>query len=147
MLSVTRDVVDSYTGLVLKCGFAVSNGLGVGFLEKVYENALAYELQKCGLEARQQESINVFYEGIVVGNYIADIIVAGTVIIELKTVQSLEKVHIAQCINYLKATGLPVCMLLNFGQPRMGYQRVINTDYDIWLTPRSRSSYTTNLDK
>jgi GxxExxY protein len=102
----------------------VLNTLGAGFLEKVYENALAHELRKSGLTVAQQQAITVTYDGVVVGDYSVDLLVEGTIIGELKAIKALDKTHMAQCLNYLKATGLRLCLLLNFGNPRLEIQRV-----------------------
>ena len=107
--------------------FKVSNTLGPGFLEKVYENALAHELRKAGLDFRQQYPISVLYDGTVVGEFLADLLVNEQVIIELKAVKNLDDAHLAQCLNYLKATGLPLCLLINFGTPRVQVKRVALT--------------------
>jgi GxxExxY protein len=104
------------TEQIIKAFYKVYNCLGYGFLEKVYENALLYELKKDGLEALQQESIQVFYEGYLVGDYFADLIVNGLVIVELKATESLRQEHISQLTNYCKATGVEVGLLLNFGK-------------------------------
>ncbi len=103
----------------------VSNSLGCGFLEKVYENALVHELRKIDLKVDQQHVMIVTYDGIVVGEYSADIQVEGAVLVELKAVKALDEIHMAQCMNYLKATGLSVCLLLNFGQPRLQVKRIV----------------------
>jgi GxxExxY protein len=102
------------------------NTLGPGFLEKVYENALAHELRKAGLGVAQQYEITVRYDDIVVGEYVADLLVEDAIIVELKAAKSLDNVHTAQCINYLEATGRRMCLLLNFGKPRVEIQRVAN---------------------
>jgi GxxExxY protein len=94
-----------------------------GFLEKVYENALAPELRKAGLAVTQQPGIVVCYDGVVVGQYAVDLLVEETVMVELKAVKTLDG---AQCINYLKATGLPLCLLLNFGKSRIEIRRFAN---------------------
>jgi GxxExxY protein len=104
----------------------VSNTLGCGFLEKVYENALLHELQKAGLKAEQQKPIAVHYDGVVVGDYYADLVVGDAVIVELKVVKAIEDVHAAQCLNYLKATGLNVCLLINFAHPCVEIKRLVN---------------------
>jgi GxxExxY protein len=104
----------------------VANTLGVGFLEKVYENALAYELEKDGLAVSRHHVMIVRYDGVVVGEYTADLLVEGCLLIELKTVKALGHAHTAQCLNYLRATGLKVCLLLNFGVPRLEIRRVVN---------------------
>jgi GxxExxY protein len=109
---------------VIGCSFQVINTLGAGFLEKVYENSLAYELRKQGLLVAQQHGITVKYDGTVVGEYAVDLLVEGAIIVELKAIKALDSAHIAQCLNYLKATGLRLCLLLNFGKSRLEIQRV-----------------------
>lgn len=104
---------------------SVLNGLGAGFLEKVYENALAHELRKDGLRVVQQHSATVTYDGVVVGVYAVDLLVEDQVLVELKAVRALDDIHRAQCLNYLKATGLPLCLLLNFGRPRLEIVRLV----------------------
>jgi GxxExxY protein len=111
---------------IIGCAFRVSNALGVGFLEKIYENALTYELRKAGLVVEQQFGIVVHYEGAVMGQYSVDLLVEASVIVELKATRVLDSVHDAQCINYLRATGLPLCLLLNFGKPRVEIRRFVN---------------------
>lgn len=117
-------VHDALTEKIIGCAFTVLNGLGPGFLEKVYENALAHVLRKAGLRVEQQTSLVVRYDGIVVGEFQPDLLVEGVVLVELKAVKALEDAHLAQCINYLKATGLKTCLLLNFGTARLGIKRV-----------------------
>lgn len=111
---------------VIGCALRVMNTLGCGFLEKVYENALAWELRNAGLVVAQQRSIVVKYKDVVVGDYAADLVVEDRVIVELKAVKALDPVHVAQCMNYLKAMGLSVCLLLNFGKPRLEIRRIAN---------------------
>ena len=118
--------LDRISERIIGCAFAVMNTLGCGFLEKVYENALAHELRKAGVRVAQQHGIAVRYDDIVVGEYIADILVEDAVVVELKAVKTLDSVHTAQCINYLKASGLRLCLLLNFGKPRVEIHRVVN---------------------
>lgn len=113
------------TERIIGCAFVVGNTLGVGFLEKVYENALVHELRKQGIKVEQQLPIKVWYDGAVVGNYQADLLVEGSVITELKAVTALDTVHFAQCMNYLKATGLTLGLLINFGSPRVEVKRVV----------------------
>lgn len=127
MISDEHEVgLNAISERVIGCVFKVSNALGSGFLEKVYENALAHELRKAGLNARQQEPVNVRYDGIVVGDYFADILVEGAVIVELKAVKEFDDIHIAQCLNYLKATGLRLCLLINFGKPKADIKRLVH---------------------
>ena len=106
---------DDLTHKIIGCAYTVHNTLGPGFLEKVYENALRIELEKLGLEVKQQEPINVTYDGQVVGEYYADLWVDECVVIELKAVQTLVKQHEIQLVNYLTATGIDCGLLLNFG--------------------------------
>jgi GxxExxY protein len=116
--------VDRITEPVIGSAFQVLNTLGVGFLEKVYENALAHELRKRGLDVEQQHGVTIIYDGVVVGAYNVDLLVEGTLIVELKAVKALDDAHTAQCLNYLKATGLRFCLLLNFGRSRLEIQRI-----------------------
>jgi GxxExxY protein len=110
---------------VIGAAMKVSNTLGSGFLEKVYENALVHELRKADVKVAQQHVMSVSYDGVVVGEYAADLLVEDGVLVELKAVRALDEVHMAQCMNYLKATGLRVCLLLNFGQPRLQVKRIV----------------------
>ncbi len=108
------------TELVIRAFYTVYNTLGYGFLEKVYQNALAIELRKLGLKVITEAPIHVYYSGELVGEYFADLIVADAVIVELKAVRKLLEEHEAQLLNYLKATAYEVGLLLNFGpQPEM----------------------------
>jgi len=109
---------------IIGCTHVVSNALRAGFLEKVYENALTHELRKTGLEVKQQHVIQVYYDGVIAGDYVADLIVEDEILIELKAVKTLDDIHLAQCLNYLKATGLKICLLLNFGKPRLEVKRI-----------------------
>ncbi|HEY9050432.1 MAG TPA: GxxExxY protein [Gammaproteobacteria bacterium] len=111
---------------VIACAYVVSNRLGVGFLESVYENALCVELEKRGIQYQQQKPLKVFYEGVVVGNFVTDVIVEDKLLVELKVVTTLLANHKAQLMNYLKATEIPVGLLLNFGTPKVGVQRIVN---------------------
>jgi GxxExxY protein len=110
---------------IIGCAFTVANTLGPGFVEKVYENALAHELRKAGLAIEQQRGVAVTYDGVIVGEYATDLMVDGAVIVELKAVRELDDIHRAQCLNYLKATGLCVCLLINFGKPRLEVKRLM----------------------
>ena len=103
------------TDLIIKAFYKVYNHFGYGFLEKVYSNSLAIELRKLGLEVIQEAPIEVYYDGQVVGEYFADLLVADAVIVEVKAVKRLLEEHEAQLLNYLKATSYEVGLLLNFG--------------------------------
>ena len=120
-----REEINQLTEKIIGCVYRVSNTLGSGFLEKVYENALAIELRSNGLKVEQQHPIKVFYDGQAVGDFAADFLVESCVIVELKAVRSLDDVHSAQCLNYLKATGLKICLLVNFGRPRVEIKRLV----------------------
>lgn len=121
-----REEINKITEKVIGCAYTVASSLGSGFLEKVYENALAHEVRKTGLEVAQQHTIQVHYDEIVVGDFVADLLVAQNVLVELKAVKTLDNIHHAQCMNYLKATGLTVCLLINFGSPKLEVRRIVN---------------------
>jgi len=104
------------TDIILKSYYKVYNNLGYGFLEKVYENALLYELRNHGLNCEKQKPIKVYYEQIQVGEYYADIIVNECIILELKAAESIAEEHEFQLINYLKAKEIEIGLLLNFGK-------------------------------
>ena len=103
------------TGKVIGGAHAVHNKLGGGFLEKVYENALRIELEALGLRVEQQAAIKVRYNGQIVGEYFADLLVEGCIIVEIKAVQILVREHEIQLVNYLAATGIDIGLLINFG--------------------------------
>ena len=115
---------DPISERIIGCAFKVRGTLGHGFLEKVYENALAHELRKAGLSVQQQADIQVFYDGVNVGTYFADLLVAGRILVELKSVKAIDDAHMAQCLNYLKATRLQTCLLLNFGKTKVEVRRL-----------------------
>src|SRR3954464_5763141 len=106
----------------------VASKLGCGFLEKCYENALAYELRKAGLSVEQQVPLKVWYDDVVVGEFVADLVVEGTVLVELKAIMGLDPIHSAICINYLAATSLPLCLLINFGK-RVDVKRIAGASF------------------
>ena len=110
---------------VIGCAIEVSNTLGPGYFEKVYENALCIELEKNRIAYHSQKPITVLYKGEQVGEYIADIIVENQLLLELKAVSSICSEHEAQLMNYLKSTGMSVGLLLNFGRPKLGIKRMV----------------------
>ncbi len=114
------------SGRVIGCAFTVLDTLGTGFLEKVYENALAHELRKTGLDVVQQVGLAVTYDGVMVDQYFVDLVVEHALLFELKTADAFDEGHRAQCVNYLKASGLRLCLLLNFGKSRLEIKRVAN---------------------
>ena len=103
------------TEKIIGCAYKVYNELGAGFIEKIYENALMIELKNVALTAQQQYPVKVYYQEILIGDYVADIVVEDKVIVELKAVSHLTKAHEVQLVNYLKATKLEVGLLINFG--------------------------------
>ena len=104
------------TSIIIKCFYKVYNELGFGFLEKVYENALKIELELNDLSVDKQKQIKVYYREKQVGDYYADLIIDGKVIVELKAAEAIREEHEAQLINYLKATDIEIGLLLNFGK-------------------------------
>ncbi len=121
-----RTRLNELSQAIIGCAFTVLNTLGAGFLEKVYENALALELREAGFAVAQQCGATVSYKEKVVGEYFVDLLVDDAVLVELKTVKALDEAHRLQCVNYLKATGLRLCPLRNFGNPRLEIKRVVN---------------------
>lgn len=123
---LNKNQIRQLTEKVIQYAFTVSNTLGCGFLEKVYENALVHELRKVGLEVQQQHGITVYYDGVAVGEYTADLLVEEVLLLELKAVKDLDDIHLAQCLNYLKATNLRLCLLMNFAKPKLEIRRIVN---------------------
>jgi GxxExxY protein len=117
--------INELTFRIRSAAFQVNKQLGSGFLEKVYENALLIELRNVGLNAEAQVPVKVRYKGHEIGEYFADIVVENEVIIELKAVESLQKSHEAQLLNYLKATGYKVGLLINFTYPKAQIKRFV----------------------
>lgn len=122
--------LDKITEKIIGCAYDVSNTLGSGFVEKVYENALYHRSVKEGLRVAQQYQMKVNYDGVIVGEFFADLLFEELVLVELKAVRELEDIHVAQAMNYLKASGLPVCLLINFGRPKIEIRHLV--PYDIW---------------
>ncbi|MGE4546034.1 MAG: GxxExxY protein [Pedobacter sp.] len=116
----------SVTEQIIGGAYTVAKKLGYGFLEKVYENALSHELKKAGLKVEGQVPIKVYYNDVVVGDYIADLFIEGEIIVELKTVKNLDNIHLAQCLNYLKATRKKLGLLINYGADKVHIKRVVN---------------------
>ena len=110
---------------VIGCAQNVCRELGTGFLEVVYEKALALELEETGILFERQRQLDIHYKGQLIGQYMADLVVENKLIIELKAVPAFNERHKAQVLHYLRATGLNVGLLLNFGMPRLGIQRIV----------------------
>jgi len=115
------DVTYRVIGLAME----VHNKLGAGFLEKVYENALMVAFRREGINAQQQTPIKIHFENVVVGDYVADILIEDKLILELKAVEAITSIHRAQVINYLKATGIRLALIVNFGSPKLQHERII----------------------
>ena len=121
-----RGFFDSLTERVLGAIFEVSNTLGAGFLEKVYERTLLRELSLRGIRASTQASFAITYKGQYVGEYFADILVEDVLLVELKCVERLANEHTAQCLNYLRASGRTLCLLVNFQKPNVEWKRIVH---------------------
>jgi GxxExxY protein len=117
--------LDSLSEKVLGAVFEVSNTLGAGFLEKVYQRALLRELGFRGMRATAEASFAVIYKGHSVGEYFADLLVEDALVVEWKCAERLANHHIAQCLNYLRASGRTVCLLVNFQKPKVEWQRIV----------------------
>jgi GxxExxY protein len=125
-MGADRELLNRLSERVIGCGFAVINTLGVGFFEKVYENALAHELRLAGLSVSQQLGYDVVYKDMLVGHYVADLIVEDRIVVELKVTKALNDFHLAQCANYLRASNLRLGLVLNFAHARLEFRRVVN---------------------
>ena len=121
-----RTQLNELSGKVIGAAQKVSSTLGCGFLEKVYENALALELRLRGIRVEQQAGMAVRYEREIVGEYFADLVIEDKLIVELKVARSTDPIHEAQCINYLRTSGLALCLLMNFARPRLDVRRIIS---------------------
>jgi GxxExxY protein len=113
------------TEKIIGAAFKVQNTLGAGFLEKVYENALRVELREGGLAVECQKAFPVRYQGVIVGDYVADLVVSEKVVVECKAVTNLDQVHEAQLMNYLKASGIRVGLLINFARSKLQFRRFV----------------------
>ena len=113
------------TEKIIRCAYSVYNKMGFGYLESVYEKCMLIELRKAGLKVESQKSLTVFYENETVGEFIADIIVNDTIILELKSAKQIIKAHEVQLVNYLVATGKPVGLILNFSESKVEVKRKI----------------------
>jgi GxxExxY protein len=125
---ITSDIINAF--------YKVYNTLGYGFLEKVYENALALELAERGHIVKQQLPIQVYYEGKAVGEYFADMLIDDKVLLELKAVESIAKEHEAQLLNYLKATKIEIGLLLNFGKEPHFKRKIFSSQKESQIYPR-----------
>ena len=113
------------TEKIIGCAYRVYNKMGFGYLESVYEKCMLIELRKAGFDIESQKPIRIQYDGEVVGDFIADILVNDTVLLELKSVRKLVEAHEVQLVNYLVATGKPVGLLINFGETKVEVKRKV----------------------
>ena len=118
--------INAITEQIIGAAMRVSNGLGTGFLEKPYENALCHELRKAGLKVDQQRPAAIYYDNVIVGDYILDLLVEDTVVVEIKACKAIDPAHVAQTINYLKATEHQIGLILNFGTSRLQIKRLVH---------------------
>jgi GxxExxY protein len=116
---------EDLTGKIIGCAYKVYNTMGFGFLESVYEKCMAIELTKLGLEVKAQHPITVYYESHIVGEFFADLWVQEAVIVELKSVRAIVSAHETQLVNYLKATGKDVGLVINFGETKVEVKRKV----------------------
>ena len=121
-----RECLNELVEKVVGAVYEVANLLGAGFLEKVYERALIQELTLRGLKAQAQVSFSVTYKGNYIGEYFADILVEDKLVVELKCVDRFSNEHLAQCLNYLKASGLKIALLVNFQKPKVEWKRIVH---------------------
>jgi len=121
-----RESLNDVAKAVIGAAYEVANVLGGGFLEKVYERALVVELGVRGLDVQRQVPLTVSYKGVEVGEYVVDMLVDGDLIVELKCVERIAAVHVAQCLNYLKATGRHLSLLINFHRGHVEWQRIVS---------------------
>lgn len=121
-----RAYYNALAELIVSCAYQVGRILGPGFLEKVYENAMAIELAHAGLNVATQKPIQVSYKDQVIGEYFADMVIEDDIILELKATKAIENIHFAQCQNYLKATGKKLGLVINFGAEKVKIRRVAN---------------------
>jgi GxxExxY protein len=126
-MRVKREDVNLLSNRIIGGAARVLTELGAGFLETVYENALAHELGKSGLSVARRYRMAVRYDGVEVGEYVADMLVEDKILVDLRAARAINDSHRAQCVNYLKASGLHLCLLLNFGRPRLEFKRVMLT--------------------
>ncbi|MBC7782775.1 MAG: GxxExxY protein [Burkholderiales bacterium] len=118
--------LNEVTESIIGCAFAVSNALGVGYLEKVYENSMLVELAHADLNAQAQRAIPVYYRETLVGQYFCDLLVEECIIVEIKHAKGIDEAHVAQVLNYLRATGFKIALIINFGKTRVEIRRVVS---------------------
>jgi len=116
---------EDITEKIIGCAFRVYNKMGFGFLESVYDRCMQLEMEKSGIEFEVQKPIKVYYDNVIVGEYVADIIVNDLIIVELKSVRRIVKAHEMQLVNYLTATEKPLGLIINFGEHKVEIKRKV----------------------
>jgi GxxExxY protein len=125
-VSTRKVIFPQLSFMIMEAVYEVHNTLGPGFLENVYEEALAVEFEERGVEFERQKRVDVMYKGRQVGRHCLDLVVDHQVLLELKAVSELNNIFKQQTLSYLKATGLQLGILINFGTPRVSYTRIVN---------------------
>lgn len=125
-MSTDKNGFNKCSETIIGCAFEVANTLGIGFVENIYANALAKELARQGIEARREFPVKVHYKENLVGDFFCDLLVEGKIIVEVKATSGLNNLQLAQCLNYLKATGFNLCLLINFGASSVQVKRIVN---------------------
>jgi GxxExxY protein len=125
-MNTDQENLDALTARVLSAVFEVANTLGAGFLEKIYQRALLRELRLREIQTTPEASFTVTYKGYSVGEYFADLLIEDAVLLELKCVERLSNEHTAQCLNYLRASGRSICLLVNFQHPTIEWKRIVH---------------------
>ncbi len=128
-MSTDEERINAITEKIIGCAFRVGGKLESGYSEKCYENALAHELRKAGLDVKQQFPITVWYDEVIIGDCVGNLLVEGLVLIELKAIRALDEAHLAQCINYVTSTRLPICLLINFAK-RVEVKRIAGPSFE-----------------
>ncbi len=123
--------------LIMQAAFEVHNVLGPGFPEAIYEEAMNRELSRCGVSLERQKHVQVFFKGELIGEFILDNVANGRIVLEYKVVSAIARIHEQQALSYLKATGLNLAIVINFGTERVQSSRVVNTKGKAKLLPRN----------
>lgn len=125
-MSTDKHGYNQVSEAIIGCAFEVANTLGRGFVENIYANALAKELAVQALEVRREFPVKVHYKGDLVGDFFCDLLIEGKIIVEVKAASGLNNLQMTQCLNYLKATGFKLCLLINFGAASVQVKRIVN---------------------
>ena len=127
-----QEEINALTERIIGAAIRVRKELGLGYLEKVYENAMCVQLREDGIEVAQQQGLIIRYHGQVVGEYVADLVVAKSIIVELKAARAMEPVFVAQAINYLRAANLGVALVMNFEPEKFEFKRIVGPAFQVF---------------